>query len=671
MLTTLSATLATIFSAVLLGLPIGLWISRSIFAEILKRSLITFAISLIAGFALSAVAASWSYGVTNIDNYLPILLALSVLLWVVTIVTSLRCEVIPFIKGWEVKDLFVLAPIVVATYLSRGNWKGTNEAVLVAGSGPDTAQNLMAAQSARTLGINWRDQSQKFLDYVDQPNLREGVMHLFRLPSFRDQAGVDYLVYGTRWGLTVPYSQVLKRFGNSAILWETGYVLLTSLVALSIIVYASTKVLARFDYTPVLATLAVVANTPFLVQYFNGGLSQGWALVGNAGVFLAMIISLRGLYGNRNVNQKGLVALIVISWLAVAVTYIDSAIVIGLLLLLMTSVFSLKDKAKGFKFLTTFATGGVIAAALVPAFTFASAITFDLRLKAASGTGIPSQIWPLPSELLGFVNIFTSGTEKRSPETLLIALAFSAYFLFKFTPGLRKKNDESWISIAGYGVFVVFFVGLVLSLTGPLGSNYIYLKVATYVAPLALILIFVILEQSKFKRNKSKIKTNILVPIVLSTTAIVSASTAQASSIAQATTIPYGFKAMLDDDALQDELQNYNYLVPYVLSSNLFGVFGNVHWITKAPNDIIIGDRINSELRLICLASDPGCTPNTPPIESRLNSYSIKVFASPFSTAEIFQFTPRQRFDENFKAFGQPAQEIPERFVGGNPYFND
>ena len=671
MLTTVTASLTAVLFAFLAGLPMALWITRSLFPEVLKRSLLTLATALIAGFALSAVAASWSYGVTDIDWYLAILISLLVLSWTALLATKLRGELLAFIRGWEIRDLYLLIPIVLATYLARGNWKGLSEPVLVSGSGPDTAQNLMAAQSARTLGSNWAEQANRYLDYVNQPNLRIGVMELFRLPSFREQAGVDYLVYGTRWGLTVPYSQVLRYFGNSAILWETGFVLLTSLISLSIVVFAATKYLAKYQFTPLLATLTVVANTPFLVQYFNGGLSQAWALVGNAGIFLAMIVSLRGLYGNKALNQKAIVLLIVLSWISVAVTYIDSAIVIGLLIILMTFVFSIKDKRKGLNFIQLFALGGIVAAALVPAFTYASLLTFDLRLKAASGTGIPSQIWPLPSELLGFVNIFTGDTEVRSAETLLIAIGISSYLIYKFTPGLRKKNDETWISIAGHGVFFIFIVGLALSITGPQGSNYIYLKVATYVAPIALILIFIILEQSKLTRSQSKLRTNIVVPVILAAVAIVSSSTAQSSSIAKTTTIPYGFKALLDDPKIQAEFEEYNYLIPYVLSSNLFGVFGNVHWISKAPNDIIIGDRITRELRLICLAGDPSCTPTTPLIQSEISKYSITVHQSPYTTETFFTLSPKERFDANFQAFGQPTQEIPERFIGGNPYFND
>jgi hypothetical protein len=41
------------------------------------------------------------------------------------------------------------------------------------------------------------------------------------------------------------------------------------------------------------------------------------------------------------------------------------------------------------------------------------------------------------------------------------------------------------------------------------------------------------------------------------------------------------------------------------------------------------------------------------------------------TTKEFAELTPRLRFDENFRVFGQDPQVIPERFIGGNPYYND
>lgn len=664
-------SIAILTLAFVAGLPLALWLSRSLLGEYVKRSVMILALALIVGFALSGISASLSYGFFGIDNYPVILFLLALLSWIAFILLRLGSELRSFLKGWSASDAFLLLSVALVLFLARANWSDMRNPTLTTGSGPDTAQNLMAAQSARSLGSTWSEQSSNFLDQIGQSTLRTGVYDLFRLPSFRDQAGVDYLVYGTRWGLTIPYSQLLRFSGERAILWETGIVLVTSLMAFAVVVFASSKILARSKYTPAFTSLSVVGNTPFLVQYVNGGLSQAWALVGNSGLFLVIILCLRSLFGKHPFNSRALMVLAAAAWICTAVSYVDSAIVIGLLIIIMTSIFFFIDRRLSFKFFRLFALSGIAAAALVPVFTFVTALTFDFRLQAATGTGLPSQIWPFPSELVGFVNIFTGSTESRSSETLLIAIGITSYIIYKFVPGLRKRNEDTWISVAGIGVLTIFVIGLFLSLSGPLGSNYIYLKVATYVSPILLILFFRVLETSKLSRTKDLTSgTTLIIPVLLTATALISVSSAQLVLYKNATTLPYEFKTLLEDDALQEELESHNYLVPYVLSSNLFGVMGNVHWISKAPNDIIPGDRINSGLRLICLIQDPSCKPTTPEIQTNLNRYSIKVFQAPITTKQFFALPLIERFNVNFTAFGQPIQEIPERFIGGNPYFS-
>jgi hypothetical protein len=100
------------------------------------------------------------------------------------------------------------------------------------------------------------------------------------------------------------------------------------------------------------------------------------------------------------------------------------------------------------------------------------------------------------------------------------------------------------------------------------------------------------------------------------------------------------------------------------------GILGAKYWISKAPNDFILDERINNELRLLCFALDEGCKPLTERIINiDLDKYGIYQYASPISTAEFKSLTIDERFDINFKAFGLPIEEVPEKFKGGNPYF--
>ena len=320
MLLLLGLALATLLSFTLLALPLGAYLASRLEGSRKQSALIALALALIAGFAYSAIAASWSYGVIGIDSYPILMLALGFLTWIGFALKKKLGHLKILISGWNRSDFLILIPVIFSVYLTRGQWSGIFSPTLRAGDGPDTSQNLMAAQSARSMGSTWSAQADYFLDIVNKPGLRQGVMELYRLPSFREQAGIDYLVYGTRWGLTVPYSQVLRFFGNSSILWETGFVLLVSLLCLSIVTYSTIKAFAENKYMPLIATLAVVANTPFLVQYFNGGLAQGWALVGTSGMFLALLL----FFGSGDLSlgrgNRYKYIFFLIAWLAIAVT---------------------------------------------------------------------------------------------------------------------------------------------------------------------------------------------------------------------------------------------------------------------------------------------------------------------------------------------------------------
>jgi hypothetical protein len=667
-------SILTVLVLIIAGLPIALWISKKLLHKDESNGPATLAIAILGGFALSAFSAATSYGILGIDFYPIIFTSLAIFTWLLVFL-KLRNSIKTFLKDWKVSDLGLLVPILVSIYFSRNYWSNFSEPLMRAGDGPDTTQNLMAAQSARDLGNNWFSQANYFKQYVEVENLRDGVMQLYRLPSFREQAGIDYLVYGTRWGLTVPYSQVLRFFGNYAILWETGVILLTSLMALSIVIFATTKLVSIKPVIPMLSATAVISNTPFMVQYYNGGLSQAWAVASTSGFFLALAIFFKYPIATRLEAKRRFLILFVLVWLGVAVTYIDAAIVLVLFSLLLLLFLYIWERNQLKSLLPILVFSGILSALLVPIFSFATGYTFDYRLKAATGTGLPSQIWPLPSELMGLINIFTSEMEKRSQETLLLALLFTAYVIFKVGQGILRRSPTSWIAVLGLSGVITFAIGFILSITGRLSTNYIYLKVSTYVVPIVVIALFSLLDHS-FNKSARLVKAKksyfLILPSLIAGFVLFSGVSASNGLSKGGVSLPYGFKPLLQNADLQNELRAYNYLTPYLISANVLGVLGDVHWISKAPNDLILAKRIDLELRLICFNIDTTCTPQTKRISNpELEAYGLIVFESPLTTREFNSLTPKDRFDANFTVFGQTPQIIPSRFIGGNPYYND
>ncbi|MEI6021385.1 MAG: insulinase family protein [Bacteroidota bacterium] len=121
----------------------------------------------------------------------------------------------------------------------------------------------------------------------------------------------------------------------------------------------------------------------------------------------------------------------------------------------------------------------------------------------------------------------------------------------------------------------------------------------------------------------------------------------------------------------QKVLSENNYLVTYIADANYLGIFADVHWISKAPNDMILKDRLDVPLRILCYSYDGNCKPATPRISDPvLEKYGLIQYESPYTTREFAALTPRERYAANFNATGQAPFEIPERFIGGNPYYN-
>ena len=225
-------------------------------------------------------------------------------------------------------------------------------------------------------------------------------------------------------------------------------------------------------------------------------------------------------------------------------------------------------------------------------------------------------------------------------------------------------------------------VGFVLSYAGRLHTPYIYSKISVYVAPIVVIAFIAILQapkqtgskkssnkQGNAGKNSSLGYQSVLVSLALVTA--VSSFNATNNNAKQSGVISYSFAGLMQDEQAQKVLSENNYLVTYIADANYLGIFADVHWISKAPNDMILKDRLDVPLRVLCYSYDGNCKPATPRISDPvLEKYGLIQYESPYTTREFAALTPRDRFTANFNATGQAPFEIPERFIGGNPYYN-
>jgi hypothetical protein len=680
MLIVVAVSLGIVLALLAAGFPIAYLLALKMEQDTYKRFPFLISLAILFGFAISAFASVLSYGSLGIDTYPYVFMTLLILSWVIFFILKKKWKFELGIFGSKFDSLLLL-PIAWSLFLSRSNWTSLTAPIIRAGDGPDTSQNLMTALSARTLGNTWWSQAHNINSFFGHDSLRQSVMDLYRYPSFRDQAGFDYLVFGTRWGLSVPYSQILRFFGDKATIWETGVVLLVALITLSIMVFGLFSLFSKSYVAATATTLICVSNSALLVQYFNGGLSQVWSIAGILGLFTALSLLLQ----RRRVEQPfsswivGIVAFA--SWLVLLATYVDAAIILALFIFLTLPIYYFFNRTVFKDMLRIIPLSGLAVLAATPVLTYATLLTFDLRLRAATGTGIPSAIWAFPSEIFGFVDVFSQETVTRSFETTAVGIFLSLAILWQLVKKLPEKSMTSDIAVMGITGFLTIAIGFVLSYTGKQHTNYIYTKIAVYVTPIIVIAWIASFKTPKAlsaaKANSAQINSKKYATYGYATAVSVAALIATFSSYSatknisfQGTAIPYTFAKLIDDKDAQAELAKYNYLTNYILSSNYLGVIGDIHWVSKAPNDLELKDRLDLPMRLLCFSADTICKPTTQRIpDAKLESFGLLQYESPISSREFAALNPRARYDANFKVFGVTPIEIPERFIGGNPYY--
>lgn len=666
--------------ATLLGASLASFlVSKLPGSESQQRGPLVLGISIAIGFAISSFAASWSYGLIGADFYGHILLIAFLGLLISGVSVPAFRRSLALWKEFSRSDFSLLLIPLYAVFLAKPYWEGLTKLRIAAGGGPDIPQNLMTVLAQRRNGSTWFEARENFLNFLGEKNLADAVYYLYQLPSMQDQAGYDYMVYGTRWGLSVPFAQIL-RLDPRFLIAEQGMVVAAGLASLAMIVYAFASLMGNRPFLRVLLSLGSISSAAFLVQAFNGGMAQAWSLPGlgllSFSFIVALVLRARGQWSRATL--LALIALAALGWLGNAVTYIDSSMTVAVVFLASgIFLYFFSSKANAYESIKIVTLGGVAAALAVFPYVYAAIHTMPIRLTLAAGTGIQFNNWPLPSEILGILDVWTQdmGT-RRDPLYLMIGLLISVYLFYFVAKGIKSKNaTDKALSALGIAIFIVGAgIALWASQTG-IRSNYSYVKVATYMSPL---LIMIISEKFAIKSgshsNRARLSTlkgwnGLFTPLLFVVVAGGTSFGANNSLLKKAEfSMPSQQLEILIDEESQNELNNYNYLTTYRAISNLLGVIGNTHWISKAPNDQRLATRLDKELRVICFAADNACNPPAGELNvPALNRYGLRVFNSTISTSDFANLEPRARYDAAMESVGQPKFEVPERFIGGNP----
>ena len=666
MLLTLAVVLSILAILILLGYPIVALFFGNKDSIWQLDSISVLGFSLLIGFGLSGFASATSYGITGINSYPVILSIILIINW--TVLYFRKKLNLYLLKRFKTTDWLLLVPITASIYMSSSQWGDLFNPRPRVGLGPDVSQNLMAAQNASGVDQTWFSSINSIKKFLQVDNYEQAALNQFRFPSVRDVASNDYLVFGGRWGLTVPFSQIIKLLGPRSVLWETSIVLTLSLISFSVIFFVLGKQLGNSVLLPVVLSSVLVTNSTLIYQFINGGLSQIMGAVSLSGLLITYLLLLND--KNKSFTLKdnlGLAIVTISCWVATLVTYIDSLFVVISALLISSLVIMFSDKNSFKRLITFFYIPGLLSLILVPAFTYSNFLSLNLRIQAASGTGFFSERWKLPSEQFGFINSYSSINTSTTTD-MLSAVIFSLIVITLLYFLLISRSNMSLVSVA-LGASIIIGVGYYYSISSNQKSSYIYEKVSVYLTPLIVASIFTLLSNHTLGK-KYNLKKQLL--ILLSATCILSGIHFQETYFRniQTTIIPNALGDILSDKEVQKEFSNFNYLMPYKPEYNYMGLLGASYWISKAPNDFIMSNRNTNELRLLCFALDSGCKPTTKKIANdKLDLYGIFQYESPLTTSQFSSLTIDEKFNANFDAFGMVRELVPEKFKGGNPYF--
>jgi hypothetical protein len=632
-------------------------------------SWITFiAISLIIGFGVVAISIAYAYGFLGIDNFFFIVFIFGTIFWILFI--KYRKNMI-FPKKDKHSINYLFPPVALVLYFVSSQWDSSLKPIIKSGLGPDVSQNLMAAQVANKLGSTWSASSNNLIETLGVSNIHEAAINIFRAPSFKEVAGYDYLVYGGRWTLTILYNQILRIFGPQAVMWEIGTILFTTLTALSIVFFAGSKMITKSNVISCAITLSVISNANFLFQYFNGGISQAFGAIGLSGLFLTLILLIKyEEYFENKTRKAGLFIISMASWIGSSITYVDATFVYILFLSVFLFICVIKSRDLFTRFFNFLVLPGIVAVVIVPNFIYSIVVNLSYRAAAASGTGTTTGIWKTPSQLVGIFNVFSITSDNQSEITFYTSILLTFVILFFFIKKLVFNNGENFIiSNIAISSVVVISVGFILSFFGTSKSDYVYNKIASYLAPLVIFSLLVLLTE-QVKKSKSSMVSRLvfsLIPITILGSGIQFIGKLNGST--EAVIIPAAYSELLQDQDLEKYLNSKNYLAPYKPVYNFAGLFGAGYWISKAPNDMKLDSRTNNQLAIFCFTGDVACNPITEKITNTdLEKYGISEFKTSLNTEQYSQLSIIDKYNYNFDSIGMPRSEVPEKYLGGNPY---
>lgn len=637
-------------------------VAHSLRVDGLAISRLRLAASSNLGLAVVSLLALWLFGLFDIGLLLPALFVL--MICILSACFLLRHEVLKCFRNTRTDLLTFLLLLLMSTFLALPYQATMVESRITGGFGPDLTQNLMAISEAEQLKGNWKALKTDFLGSTESSNLYAGYEQVFDLTSMRRQALFDYLLFGTRWGFTLPFAKLVD-FAPSLFPHIQVITLIFSLALGAFTLYSYLRFIGLKNSLSTLLAIVLITNSSLLIQFYNGGLAQLWALPSMVG-FLCYI-HFRLYLGKEKLPTSDtflLRILLVVSATNIVIIYVDG--LVGILLILIPTLLTMAwRKTVRLQLVVAiksdYRTYLLIGLLLIPIYR-PLIETAKLRSQLAPWAGLNYPDWMTPLEYFGLANSWIQG---RSTLDFYFQMGFMILILIFILSRIMKHRflvHAIELQSIFLVVTIIYISGLTISNLGS-NSNYSFVKISSYLFPFLLILIASWIQKSESKRKTELIRLT-LIGFTLSTLLSASLTNSYISRNSSYSLASSQLDIRFDTPA-QEELEDYNYLTTFTPHSNLLGVFGQVHWISRPPNGMKLDQRIDRQMRVICLSVDNACRPKGQEIlQSSLNKYGYRVFSTTITTLDFSKLEPKDRYKFTFEEVGQSPFDIPEEFIG-------
>ena len=623
--------------------------------------LVLYSFSLVSFYFLLSISSVWSFGVFGSDYFLMIMIAIIFTTYAFLVKRFQITTIFQIWKSATKKDfLTVIFLGTLCLWLSSNFFENINNVKIATGAGPDISQNLMAIASQRDYANTYSETRDNFFGSTGASEHFDAFTKLFQLPSMREVALIDYLVYGTRWGLTIPLAQVLRL--NSSLIVDFQAVTLTvGLFGAALVSLGLLKYLFLETKKALVVTCTTISSSSLLFIFFNGGMAQIFALAGVFGITYSLIV----LSKESSEDNFVMYVLFLMSSCFVLVTYAESFIVLAFWLLVFLVLKIVKTNERGIPNLGKLLriTGALVF--IFSPYIYAFVPSVQIRAKGSLGTGFNFNPLPFPSEMIGIMNVWTFQYTNLTRTQLhwITSATLSLLLLILLANNLiRNKFDDL------NKLFVAFLVIIILiSLNSYLQdarTNYAYVKTFSYFTPFIVYYLF----KSRFFKQKDIIMHRTL-PAIIALAVLVSTSS-YLNKIKDSEVAMFSHKIVeiINDKEAVKELEDFNYLTVYRPIANMIGVIADFHWIARAPNVVNLSGRMNKDLRVICLKGDSECKNQLIKIpNSSLDKYGFDVFESTINSLEFSKLSPKQRYEKVYEITGQAPLDLPKSFIGGNP----